>query len=107
MNFGLIERSYGSDASIPEHHELTQWQRFEQELGSLNAQARVGTSYRLLFLGRHGEGDHNVAEAFYGSKAWDVRKLSPPPSPPPFWNQPHTPQQEAAHTIGIVPLGRP
>lgn len=40
----------------------------------MNKQAPAGTSYRLLFLGRHGEGDHNVAEAFYGTKAWDVWK---------------------------------
>lgn len=57
---------------------MTQWQRFEHELGTLNAQAPTGTSYRLLFLGRHGEGVHNVAEAFYGTKAWDVRTLAPP-----------------------------
>jgi hypothetical protein len=27
----------------------------------------------VLFLGRHGEGVHNVAEKRYGTKAWDVR----------------------------------
>jgi hypothetical protein len=27
----------------------------------------------VLFLGRHGEGYHNVAEAKYGTAAWDVR----------------------------------
>lgn len=27
--------------------------------------------YKLLFLGRHGQGWHNVAEAFYGTPAWD------------------------------------
>lgn len=25
----------------------------------------------MLFLGRHGEGEHNVAEARYGTRAWD------------------------------------
>ncbi len=30
--------------------------------------------YTLTFLvGRHGEGYHNLAEAFYGTEAWDVR----------------------------------
>jgi hypothetical protein len=30
----------------------------------------------LIFaVGRHGEGYHNLAEAFYGTKAWDVRLL--------------------------------
>jgi broad specificity phosphatase PhoE len=32
----------------------------------------------VLFLGRHGQGWHNVAEAKYGTKAWDVCF---PPSP--------------------------
>lgn len=26
-------------------------------------------------MGRHGEGYHNVAEAFYGTPAWDVRQM--------------------------------
>lgn len=39
----------------------------------LNKEAPTGTSYKVLFLGRHGDGDHNVAEAFYGTAAWDVR----------------------------------
>jgi hypothetical protein len=29
--------------------------------------------YKVLYMGRHGEGYHNVAEAFYGTPAWDVR----------------------------------
>lgn len=28
--------------------------------------------YKLLYLGRHGEGYHNVAEARYGTLAWDA-----------------------------------
>jgi broad specificity phosphatase PhoE len=29
-------------------------------------------------VGRHGEGYHNVAESFYGTEAWDVRRHSHP-----------------------------
>jgi broad specificity phosphatase PhoE len=29
-------------------------------------------------VGRHGEGYHNVAEAFYGTEAWDASHTSPP-----------------------------
>jgi broad specificity phosphatase PhoE len=35
--------------------------------------------YKVLFMGRHGEGYHNVAEAYYGTPAWNVR---PPQSTP-------------------------
>lgn len=44
---------------------------------------------KVLFLGRHGQGWHNVAEAKYGTHAWDVR-VSPFSSPdllslPTYW----------------------
>lgn len=38
---------------------------------SLASSAPQGTSYKVLFLGRHGQGWHNVAEAKYGTAAWD------------------------------------
>ena len=34
---------------------------------------KSNVQYKVLFLGRHGEGVHNVAERRYGTKAWDVR----------------------------------
>jgi len=42
-------------------------------ISSLNERANSDERYHLLGLGRHGEGWHNVAEAKYGTKAWDVR----------------------------------
>ena len=76
-NFGLIAGPYDSDSSIPDSQALTQWQRFEHEIQTLNDDAPAGTSYKLLFLGRHGEGYHNVAERFYGTEAWNVRTSLP------------------------------
>lgn len=38
---------------------------------SLIDAAPKGVTYKVLYMGRHGEGDHNVAESFYGTKAWD------------------------------------
>jgi broad specificity phosphatase PhoE len=35
------------------------------------AESIKGQPYRLVLLGRHGEGFHNVAEAKYGTHAWD------------------------------------
>ncbi|KAJ5709464.1 hypothetical protein N7493_010798 [Penicillium malachiteum] len=62
-NFGLIVRD---DNSLQ-----TQWQNFTQEIQELNALGGESVCYKVLFLGRHGEGVHNVAEARYGTKNWD------------------------------------
>lgn len=74
-NFGLINRTYPffsgplkpSPLSTP-----TQWQLFAAYLAELNIRAALQkTSYKVLFLGRHGEGYHNAAEAYYGTPAWN------------------------------------
>ncbi|KAH0845980.1 phosphoglycerate mutase family protein [Fonsecaea pedrosoi] len=91
-NFGLIDREYNSDESLPDNgRDMTVWQRFEHHISSLNRAAqddddddddgdddrrnrkRHGSSarYLLLFLGRHGNGYHNIAERYYGGEAWD------------------------------------
>jgi len=90
-NFGLIDRSYEKGNTDDLGHETTQWQRFSREVNRLNSESNSKTQYKLFFMGRHGEGyveshsqhddklwhsyfysDHNVAEAYYGTKAWDV-----------------------------------
>ncbi|THH21431.1 hypothetical protein EUX98_g8388 [Antrodiella citrinella] len=48
------------------------WKIFKQKLHDLNAAAEQGVCYKLVFLGRHGQGYHNVAEAKYGTEAWDA-----------------------------------
>jgi len=47
------------------------WHKFQEELDKLNAEAAEGVGYKVLFIGRHGQGYHNLAEAFYGSDAWN------------------------------------
>lgn len=37
----------------------------------MNKDADSSKQYKVLYMGRHGEGYHNVAEAFYGTTAWD------------------------------------
>lgn len=68
-NFGLINQSYPIDG--PNAASLTQWQRFARLVASLNAHAPQNVDYKLLFLGRHGEGWHNAAESYYGTPAWN------------------------------------
>lgn len=69
-NFGLIDRDYPSDTNL-HHHNLTQWQRFKHQVAELNHQAPRGVQYKVLYMGRHGDGYHNDAEAFYGTPAWN------------------------------------
>ncbi|KAH6604483.1 phosphoglycerate mutase [Trichoderma cornu-damae] len=72
-NFGLINRAYPSDAQFDPHHKKTQWQRFANYVGSLNDNRGKSNqvNYKVLFMGRHGEGWHNAAETFYGTPAWN------------------------------------
>jgi broad specificity phosphatase PhoE len=66
-NFGLINQTYiGQSAS-----GFTEWQKFAAEVSRLKDAAPKGTSYKVLFLGRHAEGYHNAAETFYGTPAWN------------------------------------
>ncbi|KAK0116756.1 hypothetical protein ONS96_012607 [Cadophora gregata f. sp. sojae] len=70
-NFGLKDRTYPADADLSTNSKLTQWQRFAREVSRLNRDSSSKITYKLLYLGRHGEGYHNLAEAFYGTEAWD------------------------------------
>ncbi|KAF9226834.1 phosphoglycerate mutase-like protein [Gyrodon lividus] len=52
------------------------WTKFSAEIEQLNQAAAPGVQYKVIFLGRHGQGVHNVAEAKYGTEAghrwaWD------------------------------------
>ncbi|PQE13800.1 phosphoglycerate mutase protein [Rutstroemia sp. NJR-2017a BVV2] len=42
---------------------------FEKYVDSLNKNASHNVNYKVLFMGRHGEGYHNAAETFYGTPA--------------------------------------
>ncbi|KAF2223955.1 phosphoglycerate mutase family protein [Elsinoe ampelina] len=66
-DFGLIARP---DPSQQTTHS-TPWSRFSETLSQMNASALDDAQFHLFFLGRHGQGWHNVAESKYGTKAWD------------------------------------
>ncbi|KAL7661397.1 putative phosphoglycerate mutase pmu1 [Aspergillus niger] len=70
-NFGLINRTYPSDNTHNHHQDLTQWERFYHYVLSLNHNSPSNVAYKVLFLGRHGEGYHNAAEDYYGTPAWN------------------------------------
>ncbi|KAF8841585.1 phosphoglycerate mutase-like protein [Paxillus ammoniavirescens] len=56
--FGLIDES-------PDR-----WTQFAAKIKQLNKAAAPGVQYKVFFLGRHGQGVHNVAEAKYGTGDW-------------------------------------
>ncbi|KAJ6096324.1 hypothetical protein N7486_007070 [Penicillium sp. IBT 16267x] len=69
-NFDYVESNFGLilHGEAPLH---TQWQKFIQSINELNSLGGESVQYKVLFLGRHGEGVHNVAERRYGKEAWD------------------------------------
>ncbi|KAL2822176.1 histidine phosphatase superfamily [Aspergillus cavernicola] len=71
-NFGLITRPYPSDSNS-DQNTSSQWERLTSYITSLNRSSAPDTQYKLLFLGRHGQGVHNVAETRYGTVLWDCR----------------------------------
>ncbi|KAI9780676.1 MAG: hypothetical protein M1839_006617 [Geoglossum umbratile] len=71
-NFGLINRTYDTDRDYDPEHEKTQWQRFQHQVFELNRGSGRRVQYKVLYLGRHGEGYHNVAESHYGTHDWDL-----------------------------------
>ena len=68
-NFGLKNQSYPTDHR--RGSQKTQWQRFAAQVSQLQREAPKNFQYKLLFLGRHGEGYHNAAESYYGTPAWN------------------------------------
>ncbi|KAJ6782125.1 hypothetical protein PWT90_06666 [Aphanocladium album] len=72
-NFGLIERSYPTDKFYNSDGSKTQWQRFARWVEYLNGNCQKDSNvrYKVLVMGRHGQGYHNAAESFYGTPAWN------------------------------------
>lgn len=119
-NFGLIDRAYPTDGNGGSDSDReTQWQRFARYVEDLNAAAvetGSGAIYKVLFMGRHGEGDHNVAESFYGTPAWncywaqqDGNANDTTAATPIIWNDAHlTPvgaaQATRAHDVWAAQL---
>ncbi|KAK4057644.1 putative phosphoglycerate mutase pmu1 [Microbotryomycetes sp. JL221] len=65
--FNLLNHSFGlKDEASP-----TRWFNFQHKISMLNQQADQHTIYKVLFVARHGQGYHNVAEAKYGTRPWN------------------------------------
>ncbi|KAJ5946489.1 Histidine phosphatase superfamily clade-1 [Penicillium verhagenii] len=71
VNFGLLNRTYLADQELKNANSLTQWERFYNQVEKLNDESHSDVEYKVLFLGRHGEGWHNAAQTYYGTPAWN------------------------------------
>ncbi|KAI0005472.1 histidine phosphatase superfamily [Russula compacta] len=61
--------------ATPEYFGLVSksWPEFASEIDELCSRRSDTISYKVLFLGRHGQGNHNLAEIKHGSKAWNEK----------------------------------
>lgn len=64
FNFGLMVREDFRLRAI----FWTQWQRFENEVRILNKKSAYNIKYKVIYVARHEEGFHNVAETTYGRR---------------------------------------
>lgn len=71
VNFGLIDQTYDTDTECESDKGRSQWQRFECKVSRLNCESASNVQYKVFFIARHGQGEHNVAERLYGTQDWD------------------------------------
>ncbi|SCZ90286.1 BZ3500_MvSof-1268-A1-R1_Chr1-3g01894 [Microbotryum saponariae] len=65
--YDLLDDSFGLIEQGPDR-----WHTFHAQIDKLNREADKQTTYKVVYLARHGQGYHNVAESKYGTAAWDA-----------------------------------
>jgi len=70
-SLGLLRRSYATDKNFDPNELRTQWERFAYFVQRLNHDTDSNVAYKVLYLARHGEAYHNIAEKDYGTKCWN------------------------------------
>ncbi|ORY73408.1 histidine phosphatase superfamily [Leucosporidium creatinivorum] len=66
--FDLLHSSFGLLSN-----STSRWHSFRSSIDLLNSQANKHTTYKVLYVARHGEGWHNRAEEKYGTEEWNRR----------------------------------
>jgi hypothetical protein len=69
---GLIDRTYETDVDKNSKDDQKLWKRFRDYVNYLNDQSATTTTYKVLYLTRHGLGFHNSFESEVGRDAWNV-----------------------------------
>ncbi|PHH54152.1 putative phosphoglycerate mutase [Ceratocystis fimbriata CBS 114723] len=68
-DLAIIDRSYPGDDEAAA--KLQPWERLAAYVKRLNAGAEPGIKYKIVYLTRHGVGDHNAMIRKVGQKEWD------------------------------------
>lgn len=63
----VLHESFGLKDTSPDR-----WRKLINQINDLNESSDDQTAYKLIFIARHGEGVHNLAEAKYGTPAWNA-----------------------------------
>ena len=71
----LVDQIYQSDEISSSAPSKKPWQRLQSYVHYLNAQSPATTSYKVLYIVRHGFGYHNEFMAKVGNEAWKVREI--------------------------------
>ena len=71
-DFGLLSRIYDTDTAFDPSGKRTQWERFTRYVQSLNDGSGPDTHYKVLYMARHGEAAHNIAQTYYSAECWEV-----------------------------------
>lgn len=64
--YDLLQDSFGLLDKSP-----SRWSTFRSAVARLNAEADEHTTYKVIYIARHGQGWHNVAEGKYGTPEWN------------------------------------
>jgi hypothetical protein len=78
---GLVERNYEADSDSKAIYgpgkDKKPWERFQDYVDYLNEQTATSTTYKVLYITRHGLAHHNTFESKVGRDAWNVSIVSP------------------------------
>ena len=76
---GLIEQEFASNSAQATGEEDLRnkkpWERLNSHIEQLDSESPETTSYKVLFIVRHGFGYHNEYMAKVGHEAWNVHDL--------------------------------
>ncbi|GMG38638.1 unnamed protein product [Ambrosiozyma monospora] len=74
-NYSIVKGFFKHTDNPSTHHDYkdnlglndnTTWPELKTKLDNLNSESPANTTYKLIYLGRHAEGWHNLAQEFYG-----------------------------------------
>ncbi|KAI8454546.1 histidine phosphatase superfamily [Phakopsora pachyrhizi] len=73
LNKKIKNKKYGSNSSfgLIDSSSNDRWKNFQSEIDQIIRNQPTNVAHIVLFIARHGQGYHNVAESKYGTPLWD------------------------------------